>query len=323
MITPKREPRADWRIKSMTVCIAALCNKRKTLILAADKMIGSVMIETEAEIQKITKLHRDWWVMLAGNDVSPAFDIIDACKQQMNAHKPKTVKDAIKAVEICYRQKRQDEAESIYLIPRGWTPKDFNSPKSSILPETTRAALQSRIDAYELDVNLLIAGFDVSRVGHVFTVSDADNRAVARRHDIPGFASIGSGRHGADYMMTYRELSPAMPTRLVLYYVVEGKYYGELASGVGPRTDLYILRPGGKALKMKETTLDKKLFKICDSLSPRGVREKQVEILNSIKGPFMDTIEKLRTHRDGQDLVIETERTRTRQSASRKSRGQP
>jgi excisionase family DNA binding protein len=59
----------------MTVCIAALCEERKALVVAADRMVRSARCRTEAEFHKISRLHKDWWLMLAGDDVGPAFDI--------------------------------------------------------------------------------------------------------------------------------------------------------------------------------------------------------------------------------------------------------
>ena len=240
----------------MTVCIAALCDSRKALVLAADKMVGTRMIETEAEIHKVLQLHKDWRVMVAGDDIAPVFSIIDSAKARLPKARGIRVQDVEKAVVESYREKRSSETEARYLAPRGWTLKKFNSPSSRVLPEPLRLAIDDAIQNHRLEIELLVAGFDHQGQGHIFSVDDYDNRGEARRFDIPGFQAIGSGSHGANYMMTYRALSPALPIRWALYHVLEGKYFGELASGVGPRTDLYILRHGKPPMKVKEETVD-------------------------------------------------------------------
>jgi 20S proteasome alpha/beta subunit len=288
----------------MTVCIAALCDNRKAIILAADKMVGSHAIESEAEIHKVLHLHKDWRVMLAGNDISPAFEIIDSAKKRLSKGKTFTVQEVENALVESYREQRLAGAGSQYLAPRGLTLEMLNSAASSILPESLRLSLDGAMEAYRLELELLVAGFDRNGRGHIFSISDYDNRGAARRHDIPGFQAIGSGSHGANYMMMYRSLSPPLPIRWALYLVLEGKYFGELASGVGSRTDLYILRRGKPSIKIKEDTVEDKLIKICQAVEPRSLNQKHVDILNSFKGSAFATIKKLKTKRKGQELAI-------------------
>jgi len=287
----------------MTVCIAALCDNRKAIILAADKMVGSHAIESEAEIHKVLRLNKDWRVMLAG-EIAPAFDIVDSVKKKLSKGKGFTVQEVEHAVVESYREKRFAEAASRHLAPRGLTPEAFNSPSSNALPESLKLALDSAIENHHLDLELLVAGFDRHGQGHIFSVNDYDNRGAARRFDIPGFQAIGSGSHGANYMMTYRAVCPPMPIRWALYLVMEGKYFGELASGVGSRTDLYILRHGKPSIQVKEEAVEDKLIKICQEVEPRSLKQKHVDILNSFKGLRFGTINKLKTKRKGQELAI-------------------
>jgi len=287
----------------MTVCIAALCDNRKAIILAADKMVASHAIESEAEIHKVLRLHKDWRVMLAG-DIAPAFDIVDSARKKLPKGKALTVQEVELAVVGSYREKRLADAASQHLAPRGWTLEAFNSPASNALPESLRLSLDAAIESHRLDLELLVAGFDRHGQGHIFSVTDYDNRGAARRFDIPGFQAIGSGSHGANYMMMYRVLSPPLPIRWALYLVLEGKYFGELASGVGSRTDLYILRRGKPAIKIREDTVEDKLIKICQEVEPRSLKQKHVDILNSFKGSAFATIKKLKSKRKGQELAI-------------------
>lgn len=288
----------------MTVCVAAMCDDRKAIVLAADKMVGFGAIESEADIHKIVRLHKDWWVMMAANDISPAFDIIDAAKQRMSS-RSMGVDAAIQAVVRAYQEKRLNQAEAIHLTPRGWSLIEFNSVQSvNVIPSALRIELDFKIQAHHLSLTLLVAGFDRHGLGHIFSVDDYDHRASARRHDIPGYHAIGSGSQGAMYMMAYREVSSSMPIRGMLYYVAEGKYFGELASGVGERTDLHIIRPGRSRLTITEKAVEDKLVKLCQRLEPKTLDKKGVDVLNSLHGKNMDTVAQLKSRKVGKRLVV-------------------
>ena len=288
----------------MTCCIAALCDNRKAIVLAADKMIGwQGVIESEPDIHKIYQLARDWWVMFSGNDIAPVFDVIDRAKEKLSGKHGVTLQKAIEAVETSFFKKRLELAEALYLKPRGLTLAQFNSSDGTPgwISESLRATIGDSMQAYSMPVSLLVAGFDGKKQGHIFSLEDADfggNRGSARRNDIPGFQSIGSGSLGASYIMNFRKVSPSLPVREALYYVAEGKFYGEFAGGVGLRTDLYILRAGKEKITIKEHAVDEKLMKLCDRLQPRDLDKRAIEVLNSFSGKRMDTVPKLKSVRD-------------------------
>lgn len=234
------------------------------------------MIESEPEISKVFKLHKDWRVMISADDLSPAFDILDRSKKNLSKRQTHSVDSVMESLCSSYQQERLRLAESEHLIPRGWTTKRFNSRQSTILSEELRWELGNRLENTRLGVDFLVAGFDAGKKGYVFTVSDDQGRAKPKRHDIPGFSAIGSGAEGALYIMMYRKVSAALPLRLALYYTVEGKYFGELASGVGTRTDVLVLRAGKPAFKIQENALEEKIFPLCARLEPSVVFHKCV-----------------------------------------------
>lgn len=284
----------------MTCCVAALCDDRKAIVLVSDKMISMVGMESEPDISKVFKVHRDWRVMLAGDGVSPAFDIIDAAKSTFSNGRAVSVEKAVSIVSSAFYQKQQQEAEARFLTPIGWTLRRFNSPASKILPESVRLNLLYKIQSYRLPISLLVAGFDRKGSGHIFCLDNG----ITQRHDLPGYFAIGSGSFGALYMMGYREVGPKMAVREALYYAVEGKYFGEFASGVGLRTDLFILRFNKPYIRISEKAVDKKLMKLCDKLGPRDLRKPGVEVLNSLHGKVMDTVPKLKITGKGKDAKI-------------------
>jgi hypothetical protein len=234
-------------------------------------------------------LCKDWWVLFAGDDISPIFDIVDYAKRyiedpergNVKAGQPASLYVAQKSIKTAFEEKRMEMAESLFLRPTDWDIKRFNTEGSVKLPNFKE--MQAEIRGYELEIELLVAGFEDGKAC-IFTLNGyGENRGLTNRSDIPGFDSIGSGSVAAMYMMFYRDLSPKTTVRESVYYALEAKYFGEQASGVGESTDLFVARPGKKLLQLNdEETIEKKLIPICYALSPNLMRKRDRETLNSL-----------------------------------------
>ena len=188
----------------MTVCIAALCENRKSIVLMADKMIGfgGGYIEAELDIHKILPLHKDWYVMLAGNGIGPVFDMIDYAREALSPTSV-SIHEVIDATTSAYRKARMERAEGLYLASRGWNLDRFIS-EPTLLHEAVYRDRDLELHNFNLEITLLLAGFDKDGMGHVFSI---DNPGIVERQDTPGFWAIGSGDMGAISMLSYRELS--------------------------------------------------------------------------------------------------------------------
>lgn len=271
----------------MTVCVAAVCDGGKALVLLADKMVGLGYVTSDLDITKMRPLHKDWWILFSGDDLTPVFDIIDYGKAALhNDHKlsqnePAPLAAVMRAVQGGFERKRLEDAETLYLKPIGWTMSRFRSRGHSILPNA--AQIQADIDRFSLPIELLVAGFD-GGTGFVFGLTGyGDKRGIPSRYDIPGFRAIGSGSTVAEFMMYYRDFSPKESVREAVYHSMEAKYYGEQASGVGERTDLFVARPGKDLIPLSdEETIEEGLIPICYALSPGVLTKKHRQTLNSL-----------------------------------------
>jgi 20S proteasome alpha/beta subunit len=266
----------------VTTCVAAITDEGKALILVADKMVGVGWVESELEITKMRELHKDWWMLFAGNDITPVFDIVDYTKSRLPAEGPATIKQVEDAAKTAVAQKRMENAEALHLTPIGWDITRFNSEGQSLL--TNFMELQAKINDYNTGLQLLIAGFDSGKA-YIFTLQDfGESKGIPHRYDIPGFAAIGSGATGADYIMYYRHLGSTTPVREAVYYALEAKYFGEQAGSVSASTDLFIARPGKKLLQFDDDeTIEEKLIPICGALEPRDLRPRDIKTLNGLK----------------------------------------
>jgi hypothetical protein len=273
----------------MTVCVAAICDNGKTIILVSDRMIGPGFIESEPNLNKVIKLHGQWWVLFAGDDISPVFDIVDYAKEAIKKKhitanlppdNPALLQTVMDAVRESYEKKRMEQAESLYLKPIGWDIDSFNASAggANCLPDF--GEIKAKIADYFLNVELLVAGFSEG-IAYVFSLIGREG-AIVNRHDLPGFYSIGSGGIGASFMMYYRDLSYKTIAREAVYYAMEAKLFGEQASGVGEDTDLYIAKSDGSFVTLSEDTIEGSLVTVWNKLRPRWIGKESREILNSL-----------------------------------------
>src|SRR5258708_13205716 len=118
-------------------------------------MVGVGWVESELDITKMREIHKDWWMLFAGNDLTPVFDIVDYVKERLPAEGPATIKQVEEAVKTAVAQKRIENAEALYLTPIGWDIARFNSEETHPLLPNSRK-LHATITAHTTPLNLLI-----------------------------------------------------------------------------------------------------------------------------------------------------------------------
>lgn len=276
----------------MTCCVAALADNAQTIILVSDRQIGMRMISTDPETVKARQVHPKWWLMYAGDDISPIFNIADAIQAGLKdlsggqeaidsgTSTIPSISDVEKRVSKCVQNERQAEVEAQYLRPRGWTFKTFQQ-QAPHLPKALVTSIVNEVNSHDMPISLLLAGFDHQGYGYLFTVYG--NSMYPRRHDNPGYAAIGSGSEAAQYWMGYRDIGYLSGSREVLYSAVEGKYFAELSLGVGEYTDVHILRADKPTLKLSDELVDKEIIKpILQRMAPRWISDPFRKRLNTI-----------------------------------------
>lgn len=264
----------------MTLCVAAVADNGRSLVLVADRMFGLDYIETEGmDHKKVLPLCENWWLMFAAEDTSRLFPILDAVRLSINPSLSATaIGDCVFGALIAERNKI---AEQRVLTPRAMTVETFqNDGLRRLGSELFREIGYSFADV-KLGIDLIVCGFDNTGRAIILLIND---EGVSRR-DVPGFCAIGSGQFGATFQMFYRDLSPTMPLRQVLYYAVEAKYFGEQAGGVSDDTDLFVIRNGMQPIIVETEQLEKEVFPIVLKLSPGEVdlrTDRNVESLNKV-----------------------------------------
>jgi hypothetical protein len=245
-------------------------------------MLSNAVIWGEPNIRKVLQVHRDWWAMVA-DDPSVASDVLE----RVTASIPSGALSA-QFVEQFFAdalgERWSRETEASELIPYGMTRETFLSEgRDRLGPDLFREIAAARASR-DVAVSFIVAGFDSEGVGHVFELSGSgEYRFVPQPKSLTGYAAIGSGSPGALFMMSYKDVGPRMRAREALYYAVEGKYFGELAYGVGPKTDVRILRHRKDPIVLLPGWLDSNIIEpICSPLQPKRLRKRDKRRLNKL-----------------------------------------
>jgi hypothetical protein len=261
----------------MTCCVGALADKRKTVILVADRMVGRSAISAEPDIRKIVRVHKDWWVAIAGYPVAAA-PILEHVERALPARA--VMVDDIKAAFVQAMRNRWAEEAEVYLAPHGLTAESFRDSRKQLGKRLFREIDDER-SKHEVSAAFIIGGFGSRGVGYIL-VADASAFSVSE-NSISGYSAIGTGTPGADFMMKYKNVGPRMPVVQALYYAIEGKYFGELAYGVGTDTDVRILRSNKRSIKLGPRVINKKIIPICRKLQPRFLRKRHAKRILKMK----------------------------------------
>lgn len=237
----------------MTVCIATLCENRKAIVLAADRMVStSAFSADDLATSKIRRLHKNWWAMIAANDLPPVFSVLDTVAALLpDAPTLANVEDALSNT---FARERLRRSETGVLGPYGLTMQDFINEGRTKLGDALFRQLFLDISMHRIAAELIVAGFDPDELGHVLSINDPGQ---VDRHELPGFYAIGAGALGALSMLYYRSQDYTEPIELSLFQTNEAKIFGGFAPGVGWDTELAILRPNQEPRFLTTSEVDK------------------------------------------------------------------
>lgn len=240
----------------MTVCIAAICDDKgdEAIIHASDRMISMGGILSGDDIaRKIDPINYGWDCMIAGNDISPVTPILQRIHEVNRDIRPLTLKSVSDAVKNAYRDQRLEQIEDEILSTMGMSWQSFRASARDELSPQAFERLTDRIRSYELQVELLVSGFDHDGGRHIFTVQ---NPGKCDYYDKVGFWAIGSGQHQAISSLFWNKYNRFNELPLCVAHVLAAKLMAESAVGVGKETWLMVIK---KATPGKTMFVDRKI----------------------------------------------------------------
>ena len=235
----------DWKPWQMTVCIAAMCENSKTLVLVSDRKISFGTFSGENMAVKAKALYGPWVGMYSGNDVSHAMpvlstagDLLDEYHKKNGAPGPSTV---VNLLQEAYWRRLKHQIETQVLRRHGFTVETFRQEGKNSCTESVYAKLTERIATTSLgQLTFLVAGFDDyadGSDGHLWTVGEDD---APQCYDGIGMWAIGSGQSAALSSLAFHvdkgQLSPPYSSLSdTLYCVCAAKFMAESASEVADK----------------------------------------------------------------------------------------
>jgi 20S proteasome alpha/beta subunit len=228
----------------MTVCIGAICDKGKAVVVCADRMMtyGPPMnLQAEGAVRKIFPL-TDQCVMLFSGSVPDGEFIVNNTKIRIKASPHPDIKTIAATAGAVYQDHKKKRVEDTILKPylgidfAGYQTLVAQSASSQVLTQ-----LLGLIGQHNLQLDVMIAGVDADGA-HLLLVSHPGNVLSL---DTVGTASIGSGgMHGAIRMSLTRPTKDRTLAQ-AMHNVYEAKLASEVAPGVGKATDIAVINGVG------------------------------------------------------------------------------
>ena len=233
----------------MTVCIAAICDGGKSIVMAMDRMISTGYVSADVALKGV-KVHRFWLGMYAGNNITRIDSIIDSVAVSLQSRDAPPTPGVAQVEDIftaSVQHETRSEAVAKILGVYGHTMETFLTKGREQFGDTVFADMKREIDDVTVDCQFLVAGFSprtqpVDMEARLFAVIPP---GTADSYTPVGFWSIGSGAHSALSSLMFHGHQASTPHGLGLYHVCEAKFMAESAMGVGKTTVVAVFKNDG------------------------------------------------------------------------------
>jgi len=233
----------------MTVCIAALCNKAKDVVVASDRMITATYppIEFEHGIPKLAIICPTCIVLTAGDALAHAVICRAVSEIVAGLSHPKTAV-ITEHVRRTYVEERQKVISQLFLEPRGWALDDFYEKYARTIHPDLMLTIDRQISTYDYGLEIIVAGVD-SDEGHIYGIR---HPGKVDCYDAIGYHAIGIGDLHAVSSLIGNKCVPLVSSKMAVYLVYEAKKNAENAPGVGEDTDMAIIKRDGHQILSNE-----------------------------------------------------------------------
>ena len=256
----------------MTICIAELCEEKKKIVVAADRMVTvGTFIEFEHDVIKFVELSNNCVIMTAGS-ATIQNDIIECAKVEIDQSSKPIFNQIVEKVKGEYMNFRRNRAEELHLKPKGLNFTTFYQNQSVLQPELVYRIVDL-IDKTNLGVEFITCGFD-DKGGHIQYITDP---GISESFDSVGFCAIGTGNVNAVSVFTAYNYAPSFSLSKSLYLVYSAKKEAERSPGVGNETDIAIISEEG--IRYLNSDEEKELEKIY--LDSKRIEEKEYKVVET------------------------------------------
>ena len=261
---------------TMTICIAALADNEKSVVLASDKMVSQQMplIEYEHTVEKIVKMNDHFYVLIAGT-VNHAVAILDRARPEIKENSGHNAK--FEVMKNAYIEYREQQIVDGVLRPQGIrSMDDFQNRHRVLLPDIS-ASVQHLVMHFNLKVVLTLVALDQHQQKcHIRVLGHPGQNLFPLE-----YASTGTGDMHAVQSLIGAHYQKEKELETATYLVYEAKRRAEVAPGVGLLTDMIVLSLGDTITERRLGVDDiAKLAKVYDTINRRD----ESDILSLLRG---------------------------------------
>lgn len=256
-ILPLREPQQlDELEADMTLCVAAIARVEKRFLTASDLKLSTEIMSTESRIMKLSLVGENprWTVMFAGDPTYSAI-ITSRVSAEMkrtgarSANEGRIATFFVNTFQDVLRKKIEDEL----LSPYGLTREQFIQNGRQHFGDELFAKMLYQINEMGLGTEFL--------VGNPESLMSIRDPGVVRFHNHLGFHAIGSGATIAiASLMENFDMNGSIAD--ISYRLLEAKFRGESALGVGPKTMFTLIDLNGTVFEGLNADSCEKIRKI-------------------------------------------------------------
>lgn len=225
----------------MTVCLAAICDGGKHVVVAADRMITASYppVEFEHDSPKLEKVG-DACVALTAGDALAHVDLFRAARGTLGTVSSPSIFQTAGVIQKAYVAERLQAVEQIILGTRGWDLNHFYTEVPRVVPAELVYAIDAQISQYDYGLEILLAGVDTE--AHIYLIR---NPGRVDCFDSLGYNAIGLGGLHALSTFISNRCSSSLGLNEAVYLVFEAKRRAEIAPGVGKELDMAIVSSAG------------------------------------------------------------------------------
>ncbi len=229
----------------MTICIAALAEDKKKIILAADQMItATIPIAYEFETEDVRKIYfptENIAILTAGNTLH-AFEIVDQLIRDIRSDanvKPehRRTEYVVERTRKIYQDYRRNLFSKTFLEPRGLNLNSYYDIQQKLFPGVVNK-IEHELDSFSIGVEMIVAGSNPGGNCHIYSIT---HPGISTSHDELGYVAVGSGAAHAMYYLIGSGYKKTFPAKRVEQVVREAKKRSEAAPGVGQETTIITL----------------------------------------------------------------------------------
>lgn len=238
---PKRRIPAQ-RGADVTVCIA-LITDGNTIIGVSDRMLTAGDVQFQPMQRKQAELTNSIAVMISG-DMAIQGEILYDLRDWVNARvkaDPNAwllVKDVAKEYSKIYNEVRLRRATRRILAPLGLTPETFVAKQKQMAVEIVNKLTTEMLNYEMPETDAILAGVDQTGA-QIYVARDG----AISCESVVGFAAIGAGSQHAESQLMFARYTKTHKGSRGLYLAYAAKRRAEIAPGVGPDTDMFVIGP--------------------------------------------------------------------------------